>query len=300
MDDSRKHFSKGNEMKPIRKRLEEARKETGLPWEIIENDYILSWILAGIATNKALKNEMIFKGGTALKKCYFGDYRFSEDLDFSLKNNISGENILEQEIKRSCKVAVDLVQKFSPLELKIEKYTEKQSHPDKQEAFTVRGKFPWHRDFFSKAKIEITTNEPIIMEPKKRNIIHGYQEDLSKELSVYSLEEIISEKLRAILQHLKKLEQRGWTRSRARDYYDLWRIFNAYNKDLNLNIIPSVFLKKCEVKDIDFSGADAFFDERLLTYIADTWNQWLGPLVPDLPEFQLVIDDLREKIYQLF
>ena len=71
MDDSGKHFSKGNEMKTIRKRLEEARKETGLPWEIIEKDYILSWILAGIATNKSLKNELIFKGGTALKKCYF-------------------------------------------------------------------------------------------------------------------------------------------------------------------------------------------------------------------------------------
>lgn len=154
--------------------------------------------------------------------------------------------------------------------------------------------------FFSKVKIEITTNEPIITEPKIRNIIHGYQEDLSKELYVYSLEEIISEKLRAILQHLKKLEQTGWTRSRARDYYDLWRIFNTYNKDLNLNIIPSVFLKKCKVKDIDFSGPDAFFDEILLTYIADTWEKWLAPLVPDLPEFQLVINDLREKVCQLF
>ena len=30
-----------------------------------------------------LKETMIFKGGTALKKCYFGDYRFSQDLDFS-------------------------------------------------------------------------------------------------------------------------------------------------------------------------------------------------------------------------
>ena len=25
-----------------------------------------------------------FKGWTALKRCYFGDYRFSEDLDFTL------------------------------------------------------------------------------------------------------------------------------------------------------------------------------------------------------------------------
>jgi len=39
-------------MKLIRKRIEEARKEAGLSWEIIEKDYILSWVLAGIAANK--------------------------------------------------------------------------------------------------------------------------------------------------------------------------------------------------------------------------------------------------------
>ena len=38
-------------MKPLRKRLEDARKNTGLLWEIIERDYILSWILAGIGAN---------------------------------------------------------------------------------------------------------------------------------------------------------------------------------------------------------------------------------------------------------
>ena len=31
-------------MKPIRKRLEEARRDTGLSWEIVEKDYILSWV----------------------------------------------------------------------------------------------------------------------------------------------------------------------------------------------------------------------------------------------------------------
>ena len=63
-------------MKLIRKRIEEARKEAGLSWEIIEKDYILSWVLAGIAANKKLQNKLVFKGGTALKKCYFRNYRF--------------------------------------------------------------------------------------------------------------------------------------------------------------------------------------------------------------------------------
>jgi predicted nucleotidyltransferase component of viral defense system len=45
-------------MKPLRKRLEEKRKEIGLSWEIIERDYILSWILAGIAVNEKLQNKL--------------------------------------------------------------------------------------------------------------------------------------------------------------------------------------------------------------------------------------------------
>ncbi len=50
----------------------------------IEKDYILSWILQGIAENENLAQALVFKGGTVLKKAYFNDYRFSEDLDFTL------------------------------------------------------------------------------------------------------------------------------------------------------------------------------------------------------------------------
>jgi hypothetical protein len=38
----------------------------------------------------------VFKGGTALKRCYFGDYRFSEDLDFSLVEKVSFNHILTE------------------------------------------------------------------------------------------------------------------------------------------------------------------------------------------------------------
>lgn len=39
----------------------------------------------------------IFEGGTALKKCYFHNYRFSEDLDFSLEDPVSStEDVLNQ------------------------------------------------------------------------------------------------------------------------------------------------------------------------------------------------------------
>jgi hypothetical protein len=42
-------------MKPLRTRLQEARKRLGLPWEVLERDYLLSWILAGINQVDALR-----------------------------------------------------------------------------------------------------------------------------------------------------------------------------------------------------------------------------------------------------
>ncbi len=70
-------------MRPLRTRLEVARDRADVPWEVIERDYLLSWILAGITCVDALRDSLVFKEGTALKKCYFSDYRLSEDLDFS-------------------------------------------------------------------------------------------------------------------------------------------------------------------------------------------------------------------------
>jgi predicted nucleotidyltransferase component of viral defense system len=70
-------------MIPKREILELAQIK-GVEPRIIEKDYVLGWLLAGINEHSALKKKWIFKGGTALKKCYFNDYRFSEDLDFTV------------------------------------------------------------------------------------------------------------------------------------------------------------------------------------------------------------------------
>ena len=56
----------------------------GLLPNVVEKDYVLGWLLAGIFNHPALAEKWVFKGGTCLKKCYFETYRFSEDLDFTL------------------------------------------------------------------------------------------------------------------------------------------------------------------------------------------------------------------------
>ena len=54
-----------------------------IPETVLENDYCLSWFLIGLS-HSPLKDILLFKGGTCIKKCYIPDYRFSEDLDFNL------------------------------------------------------------------------------------------------------------------------------------------------------------------------------------------------------------------------
>jgi hypothetical protein len=75
--------------------LEAASSFSLLP-SIVEKDYVLGWMLAGIYAHEELSESWIFKGGTCLKKCYFETYRFSEDLDFTLRN----EDQLDEEFLR--------------------------------------------------------------------------------------------------------------------------------------------------------------------------------------------------------
>ena len=63
-------------MRPLRTRLQEAWREPGLQSYVVERDYLLSWVLAGISEVPELRETLAFKGETALKKCYFGDYRW--------------------------------------------------------------------------------------------------------------------------------------------------------------------------------------------------------------------------------
>ena len=54
---------------------------------LVEKDYHLTKILHKIS-NKKIEN-LVFKGGTCLNKCYLGFYRLSEDLDFVFNQDVS-------------------------------------------------------------------------------------------------------------------------------------------------------------------------------------------------------------------
>ncbi len=62
---------------------------------VLERDYCLAWFLAALAESD-LRTVLGFKDGTALKRCYFEDYRFSEDLDFTLTEPTEFEELVRR------------------------------------------------------------------------------------------------------------------------------------------------------------------------------------------------------------
>src|SRR5207247_609374 len=60
--------------------------------DVLERDYCLAWFLCALAQSD-LRDVLAFKGGTALKRCYFPEYRFSEDLDFTLTQPTAFDDI---------------------------------------------------------------------------------------------------------------------------------------------------------------------------------------------------------------
>ena len=283
-------------MIPLRNRLLAARKRLGLPWEVLERDYLLSWILAGITQTESLRDTLVFKGGTALKKCYFGDYRFSEDLDFSSVGRVPKGDTMEAAMQEVSAQAVHLVDPYAPIEMRCERYTERDPHPGGQEAFTILARLPWQRTLQTRIRVEVTVDKKIFRPTLMRAILHEYGEPFNYQVMVYSLEEIVAEKLRAILQHVEALKERGWSRSRARDYYDLWRILGTYRDRLDLSDFSQFLREKCSARQVTFTGTESFFPEAMLAIVEKGWEQGLGSLVPGLPPFKRVIGELRPQV----
>ena len=166
-------------------------------------------------------------------------------------------------------------------------------------AFTVKARLPWHRDPYVNVMIEITKNERVMTQPKLLPLIYDYEGVFPYEVWTYSLEEIVCEKLRAILENVKKLHEVGWTRPRARDYYDLWRILSSHLRELNQQEILNVLPDKCADKNVSWNTSDDFFSEAYLKGIQSSWDKWLDPLVSNLPKSEKVLEELRGLLNKL-
>jgi hypothetical protein len=67
---------------------------TRLGIETVQKDWALGWMLFGLSSTEGWIESLVFKGGTAIKKCYDPEYRFSDDLDWTARESLSLDRLV--------------------------------------------------------------------------------------------------------------------------------------------------------------------------------------------------------------
>lgn len=62
--------------------IQELAAQHSLRPTVVEKDYVLGWLLAGIAQDAEISQTWVLKGGTCLKKIYFETFRFAQLSDY--------------------------------------------------------------------------------------------------------------------------------------------------------------------------------------------------------------------------
>lgn len=250
--------------------IRKKAREYGVPVSTIERDYAQNWLLKFLSTRN-----IALKGGTGIRKIYFGDYRFSDDLDFTLLESISKED-LEKQVKE----VVKRTKEESGINFEDDSRME-----ENENGFEINVYFQIMQsgDNKTRIKIDITKhkNEKILLSLNKKGIIHPYSDDLETKVKVYSLEEIVTEKMRSLFQ-----------RTRPRDLYDVCYLWDKIDKKKVLDI----FLQKCEFKGVKIDSSD--FRSRKDDF-KDAWTNSLQHQLKDLPDFEEVFSSVIREVGNL-
>jgi predicted nucleotidyltransferase component of viral defense system len=231
----------------LKKEIENIAEQKGVARGTVDKDWVLGHFLAAIYSEPTLREVLIFKGGTCLKKCWFPDYRFSEDIDFTCRKEEF--ELKQRHVDFICQQVYDKASiSAHPESLKSLYFDNKLTgyeavikfwgadHP-KNEAPPPPER--WH----TKIKIEIILYENILFEQVPKKIIHPYSDKISikpNAVPCYSIEEMLAEKLRSLI-------QRSYTA--PRDYFDIWYLSNNI-KDLNWPKIVKLLVKRWNSKNI--------------------------------------------------
>ncbi len=259
--------------------IQKKAREVAVRDQQIEKDYILSWILQGIAQYKNLSKLIVFKGGTVLKKVYFEDYRFSEDLDFTLLD----DSITNEQIFAWVAEVFEYIKEEANIPLEI---IDDNEHEDGGINFYISyvGPLGGHGQN-KRVKVDISRSELLVFEPVLKNLHLGYSDQEEHQLLCYSLEEVLVEKMRSVMQRMQ-----------ARDYYDIWYLLEIQEMDIDFYI--SEFERKCESKGYEANLFPETLEKRKAQY-KGRWTKSMSDQIKDLPEFEQVEREVDRHIRKL-
>ncbi|MDP3064592.1 MAG: nucleotidyl transferase AbiEii/AbiGii toxin family protein [Chloroflexota bacterium] len=287
-------------LRPLRVRLAAIAHAAQKPQFVLEKDYALSYLLAGIASVQPLAESLVFKGGTCLRKAYFPGYRFSEDLDYTSRSPWRCDELLDALVQAVSHMKERLLA-FGPFEAVVVEERHREPHPRGQCVFRVRVQFPWMHAPECSLKVEVSAQEPLLAGSIERRLVHEFEgEALDVALTVYRLEEISAEKLRAFLQSRQHLRDRGWLRNRPRDLYDLGYLRQQSEFSVDWREVRRLLPGKAEAYGLPYKGSADFLDEQVLVGIQRDWHAQLANFVTDLPPFEQCAIALRDLLDEIF
>jgi predicted nucleotidyltransferase component of viral defense system len=247
-------------------------------------------IIDAIFSIPELRQKLIFKGGTCLKKCYIPDYRFSEDLDFT-----STDKDFKLTRKHLNVIAILLKQRVE-IPTHIESLKELK-YNNKLTGYEAIMKF-WGSDhprneappppqrWQTRVKIEIILFELVLFPVSKRDVNHNYSDKLTEnalQVPCYSFEEILAEKIRSLI-------QRSYTA--PRDFYDIWYLSKHF-PELEYKPIVDAFHKKLAFKRHTFTGIGQLINPKNDKQLSAAWkNSLVHQITGELPYYENVKNDL--------
>lgn len=250
----------------------------GVGDRVIEKDYVLGWLLVAIAQSD-LRDQMVFKGGTALKKCYYPDYRFSEDLDFTLLADLSHDSVRDAFAALFPRLArqVNLGLTLRSAELSVYQST----------TLLIDYEGPLRGRMGSRpVKVDLTRGELLQYPPAERPLHASYSDyPAGVTLPTYTLEEILTEKLCALL-----------GRTEPRDLYDVYWLFE--NSDVDGSAVSANLTAKSQHKGYDASRLGEVLQNKVSAYTR-LWESRLAVQVPDLPRLNEVLRAVQRHLREL-
>jgi predicted nucleotidyltransferase component of viral defense system len=261
--------------------LQRQAAQAGVRAQLQERDYALGWFLLGLAQSPRLAQDLAFKGGTALRKTYLPDYRFSEDLDFTLLASLD-----EHDLQAGIATVLQRVGQLSGMRMWVAHWRQKRAIADEQ-AYQARVAYVGPLGQGSsppRISLDLTRYEHVALDLVPRAIIHPYSDAPASPQTVltYCLEEMLAEKLRALLR-----------RSYPRDVYDVWYLLKHRGQNLDRQRLLRALTAKCRYKGYEFSSAEDFMRLAQHKGMAAAWEASLGHLVSFTPPFESVVAELE-------
>ena len=243
---------------------------------ILEKDYILTEVLKALSQVYTLSELLVFKGGTALRKVYFTDWRYSEDLDFTVKHDMKKEELWQELEKWYLRV-----EQTSQIRL-----TTKMLHKSNGYA-RIRTQFIGPLSYPGMIFMDLSFDEPLCLAPNYRKVLAAPFSSEGQKVLAYPLEEVLAEKMRSLLE-----------RGKSRDYCDVWRLLKEKSSSLDLKLLGTVLLKKLSHKGLTITGINDFLPKDI-GILNQYWENDLEQQIIPLPSLDDVIEELRAMLDKL-